>query len=142
MALEGDLGEFHLTDIIQLIDLSKKTGAVFLQGRRAQQQMEGWLYFRDGKIMGAQMGNLPPLEAGEHVITLRAIGAGGLNSAPLSHRFTVAPNQAPTVSWQPVPPSQFAGQSQGQIQVSFAALDDVGTPTVSGQIDSQEWVAM
>lgn len=63
MALEGDLGEFHLTDIIQLVDLSKKSGAVFLQGRRGQQQLEGWLYFRDGKIIGAQLGNLPPLEA-------------------------------------------------------------------------------
>ncbi len=63
MALEGDLSEFHLTDIIQLVDLSKKTGAVFIQGRRGQQQLEGWLYFRDGKIIGAQLQNLPPLEA-------------------------------------------------------------------------------
>jgi hypothetical protein len=63
MALEGDLSEFHLTDIIQLVDLSKKTGAVFLKGLRGQQHMEGWLYFRDGKIIGAQMDNLPPLEA-------------------------------------------------------------------------------
>jgi hypothetical protein len=63
MALEGDLSEFHLTDIIQLLDLSKKTGAVFLRGRRGQQHMEGWLYFRDGKIIGAQMGALPPIEA-------------------------------------------------------------------------------
>lgn len=63
MALEGDLSEFHLTDIIQLVDLSKKTGAVFLQGRRGQQQLEGWLYFRDGKVVGARMGSLPPLEA-------------------------------------------------------------------------------
>src|SRR6266536_2320088 len=63
MALEGDLSEFHLTDIIQLLDLSKKTGAVFLRGRRGQQQMEGWLYFRDGKIIGAHKGALPPIEA-------------------------------------------------------------------------------
>ena len=63
MALEGELGEFHLTDIIQLVDLSKKTGAVFLQGRRGSQQMEGWMYFRDGKIIGAKMGDLAPLEA-------------------------------------------------------------------------------
>jgi hypothetical protein len=63
MALEGDLSEFHLTDIIQLVDLSKKTGAVFLQGRRGQQHMEGWLYFRDGKIIGARLEGLPPLEA-------------------------------------------------------------------------------
>lgn len=63
MALEGDLGEFPLTDIIQLVDLSKKTGAVFMRGERSQQQIEGWIYFRDGKIIGARLGNLPPLEA-------------------------------------------------------------------------------
>lgn len=63
MALEGDLSEFPLTDIIQLVDLSKKTGAVSLRGRRGQEQLEGWLYFRDGKIIGAHLGDLPPAEA-------------------------------------------------------------------------------
>jgi hypothetical protein len=63
MALAGDLSDFPLTDIIQLLDLSKKTGGVFIQGRRGQQQLDGWLYFRDGKITGAQMGKLPALEA-------------------------------------------------------------------------------
>ena len=63
MALQGDLGEFPLTDIIQLVDLSKKSGAVFLRGRRGQQELDGWLYFRDGKIIGARLGTLPPIEA-------------------------------------------------------------------------------
>lgn len=63
MALQGDLGDFSLTDMIQLLDLSKKTGAVKIQGRRGQQQLEGWLYFREGKIIGAQLAKLPPLEA-------------------------------------------------------------------------------
>ena len=63
MALSGDLSDFPLTDIIQLLDLSKKTGGVFIQGRRGQQQLEGWLYFRDGKIVGAQLDKLQPLEA-------------------------------------------------------------------------------
>ncbi|MBK9712253.1 MAG: DUF4388 domain-containing protein [Kouleothrix sp.] len=63
MALQGDLGDFPLTDIIQLLDLSNKTGAVFIEGHRGQQDLEGWLYFRDGKIIGAQLGKLPPLEA-------------------------------------------------------------------------------
>ncbi len=62
MQLAGDLSEFSLTDIIQLVDLSKKTGGVFIQGRRGQEEMEGWLYFRDGKIIGARLGDLPPLE--------------------------------------------------------------------------------
>lgn len=63
MALEGDLSEFHLTDIIQLVDLSKKTGAAFMQGKRGSETMEGWLYFRDGKIVDARLGNMPPLDA-------------------------------------------------------------------------------
>lgn len=63
MALEGDLSEFHLTDIIQLIDLSKKTGGVSLQGVRGTESFEGWLFFRDGKIISAQLGTMPPIEA-------------------------------------------------------------------------------
>lgn len=63
MALAGDLSEFQLTDIIQLVDLSKKTGSVFLQGQRGHEQFEGRLYFRDGKIIGATLDNMPPLEA-------------------------------------------------------------------------------
>lgn len=73
MALAGDLGEFPFTDIIQLVDLSKKTGGVFIQGTRGSQQFEGWVYFRDGKIIGAKMGNMPPLEA---VYTLFTLSAG------------------------------------------------------------------
>lgn len=63
MALEGDLSEFPLTDIIQLVDLSKQTGGVQLSGTRGGQQFEGWLYFRDGKIIGAQLPGHTPLEA-------------------------------------------------------------------------------
>jgi Domain of unknown function (DUF4388) len=72
MVLQGDLSEFSLPDIIQLVDLSKKTGGVFLSGRRGQQLIEGWLYFRDGKINGANLGNLPPLEAAYTFFTLTA----------------------------------------------------------------------
>lgn len=72
MALEGDLSEFPLTDIIQLVDLSKKTGAVHLKGQRGAQRMEGWLYFRDGKIIGAEMDGLPPLEAAYTFFTFSA----------------------------------------------------------------------
>jgi hypothetical protein len=63
MALAGDLSEFPLTDIIQLLDLSKKTGAVHMHGRRGQQQLNGVLFFRDGKIVGARLGSMAPLEA-------------------------------------------------------------------------------
>jgi DNA-binding Lrp family transcriptional regulator len=70
MALAGDIGDFPLTDIIQLLDLSKKTGGVHIRGRRGQHQLEGWVYFRDGKIIGAQLGGLPPLEAAYTFFTL------------------------------------------------------------------------
>jgi hypothetical protein len=62
MALEGDLSEFPLTDIIQLVDLSKKTGGVHIRGQRGVQALEGWIYFRDGKIIGAEMPGQSPLE--------------------------------------------------------------------------------
>ncbi len=63
MALQGDISEFPLTDIIQLLDLSKKTGGVHIQGQRGHEQLDGWLYFRDGKITGARLSNLAPLDA-------------------------------------------------------------------------------
>lgn len=63
MALEGDLSEFPLTDIIQLVDLSKKTGAAHIRGQRGSQTIEGRLYFRDGKIIGAEVSGMAPLEA-------------------------------------------------------------------------------
>lgn len=72
MALQGDISDFPLTDIIQLLDLSKKTGGVHIQGQRGQQQLDGWLYFRDGKIIGAQLGKLPPLEAAYTFFTFTA----------------------------------------------------------------------
>jgi hypothetical protein len=70
--LEGDLSEFPLTDIIQLIDLSKKTGTVELQGQRGTQTLNGRLYFRDGKIIGAEMAGLAPLEAAYTFFTFTA----------------------------------------------------------------------
>ncbi len=63
MALEGDLSEFPLTDIIQLVDLSKKTGGVSIHGLRGGQYFDGWLFFRDGKIVGAELVGHTPLDA-------------------------------------------------------------------------------
>ncbi len=62
-ALEGDISEFPLTDIIQLVDLSKKTGAVHIEGKRGSQHLDGWIYFRDGKIIGADIPGMSPLDA-------------------------------------------------------------------------------
>ncbi len=63
MALSGDLSEFPLTDIIQLVALSKKTGGVHIRGQRTGQTLEGWLYFRDGQIIGASVPGMRPLDA-------------------------------------------------------------------------------
>ncbi len=73
MALEGELSEFPLTDIIQLVDLSKKTGGVHIRGQRGVQALEGWIYFRDGKIIGAAMPGQTPLET---VYTFFTVTAG------------------------------------------------------------------
>jgi Domain of unknown function (DUF4388) len=63
MALAGDLSEFPLTDLIQLVQLSKQTGGVHIRGERPGQQFDGWLFFRDGKIVGATLPGMQPLEA-------------------------------------------------------------------------------
>jgi hypothetical protein len=73
MALQGDLSEFPLTDIIQLVDLSKQTGGVSIHGLRSGQQFDGWLYFRDGKIVGAELPGHTPLEA---IYTFFTISSG------------------------------------------------------------------
>jgi hypothetical protein len=63
MALAGDLSEFPLTDLIQLIQLSKQSGGVHIRGQRSGQTLEGWLFFRDGKIIGASLPGHQPLDA-------------------------------------------------------------------------------
>lgn len=72
MALQGDLTDFPLTDIIQLLALSKKNGAVRIIGRRNDGEHEGWLYFRDGHIVDARLGRFTPLEAAYSLFTFSA----------------------------------------------------------------------
>src|SRR5688500_13750158 len=63
MALKGTLGDFSLIDIMQLVDLGKKTGVVIVHGRRGDEQLEGRLYFAEGKIHGAELADLAGEEA-------------------------------------------------------------------------------
>ncbi len=64
--MEGLLQDFHLTDLIQLIELSQKTGALELLPIGYQQQGGlsnpalpiGRIYFVDGKITDAQLSSL------------------------------------------------------------------------------------
>ncbi|MBN1485509.1 MAG: DUF4388 domain-containing protein [Chloroflexia bacterium] len=72
MPLEGDLSEFSLPDIIQLVDLSKQTGAVHIAGSMAGKAIEGWIYFRNGELISARFGRLPAEEALHALFTLPA----------------------------------------------------------------------
>jgi hypothetical protein len=70
MPLQGDLKEFSLSDIIQLVDLSKQTGAVHISGELDGKKVEGWIYFRSGVVISARFGRLPPDEALYTLFTL------------------------------------------------------------------------
>ncbi len=72
MPLQGDLSEFSLADIIQLVDLSKQTGAVHIVGELEEKDVEGWIYFRNGQAISARLGRLAPLEALYSLFTLPA----------------------------------------------------------------------
>ena len=72
MPLQGDLKEFSLSDIIQLVDLSKQTGAVHIAGELDEKKVEGWIYFRSGVVISARFGRLPPEEALYTLFTLPA----------------------------------------------------------------------
>lgn len=75
-ALAGDLREFPLTDIIQLVDLSQKTGAVDIKGTRGTQEFQGRIFFHDGNIVAAELNNQPPLEA---IYTFFTLSEGKFN---------------------------------------------------------------
>ncbi len=72
MALEGNLSDFSLIDIIQLIDLGRKTGGVELHGTRGNQHVAAWIYFREGKIDSAVAGVLIGEEAAYTLFTCTA----------------------------------------------------------------------
>ena len=72
MALHGDLSDFTLVDLIQLIDLGRKTGAVEIHGQRRAERLDGWLYFNEGKICAAQLGSIGGEEAAYTFFTCTA----------------------------------------------------------------------
>jgi hypothetical protein len=61
MALEGTLKDFPLPDIIQLLSLSRKTGAVEIMG--SDGFGSGRLYFHQGKVVSAALEDMAPLDA-------------------------------------------------------------------------------
>jgi hypothetical protein len=58
--LHGTLDDFPLPDIIQLVSLSKKTGAVEIHSSEGS---VGYLYFVQGRVVSARLDDLPPVEA-------------------------------------------------------------------------------
>ncbi len=62
-ALAGTLRDWSLVDVIQLIDLGKKTGAVVIHGRRNTDPIEGQIAFVEGTIYHAHNARLQGIEA-------------------------------------------------------------------------------
>jgi hypothetical protein len=53
MALKGNLRDFSVTQLLNLINLARKTGTLTLEGSSET----AWVSFREGKLVYAQMGN-------------------------------------------------------------------------------------
>jgi predicted transcriptional regulator len=63
MALEGSLREFPVTDIIQMVSLSKQTGAAEIRANYRGRNVVARLYFKGGNAIHAELENLPAMEA-------------------------------------------------------------------------------
>ncbi len=55
MALRGNLRDFTITQLLNLINLARKTGTLFIEGPNDTAQVS----FRDGKLAYAQVGKMP-----------------------------------------------------------------------------------
>jgi hypothetical protein len=58
MALSGTLDDFSLVDIIQLVDLGKKTGTIVLRDLQGSDATDGRIFFLEGAVHGAETGAL------------------------------------------------------------------------------------
>jgi len=94
MPLQGDLSEFSLTDIIQLVDLSKQTGGVHIVGKQRGKDVEGWIYFRNGQVISARFGRLPAEEALYTLFTLQSGSFVFEEKVDLPPRDITASNEA------------------------------------------------
>lgn len=63
MALSGTLDDFSLIDIIQLVDLGKKTGIIELKGLRDAEAPDGRIFVFEGAVHGAESGALTGINA-------------------------------------------------------------------------------
>ncbi len=77
MALRGDLKDFSLPDVFQLITLSRKTGVLRIRGVA---DATGSVWFRDGEVFFAQS-NWHHEPLGERLVTARKITPHALEKA-------------------------------------------------------------
>jgi DNA-binding MarR family transcriptional regulator len=63
MALEGSLREFPVTDIIQMVSLSKQTGSAEIRATFRGHPTVGHIYFKGGSVVHVDLENLPAMEA-------------------------------------------------------------------------------
>ena len=59
--MQGTLDDLSLPEVIQLLSLSQKTGAIEVEA--SDNAGTGRIYFTQGRVVGAALGDLPPLEA-------------------------------------------------------------------------------
>ena len=76
MALRGNLKDFSLPDVFQLVQLSGKTGVLRIQGAEA----EGSIWFRDGDVFFAQS-NWRREQLGERLVSAQRITPAALARA-------------------------------------------------------------
>lgn len=76
MALRGNLKDFSLPDVFQLVQLSGKTGVLRIQGSEA----EGSIWFRDGDVFFAQS-NWRREQLGERLVSAQRITPAALARA-------------------------------------------------------------
>lgn len=76
MALRGNLKDFSLPDVFQLVQLSGKTGVLRIQGTEA----EGSIWFRDGDVFFAQS-NWRREQLGERLVSAQRITPAALARA-------------------------------------------------------------
>jgi hypothetical protein len=94
MALVGTLTDFSLVDIFQLVALGQKTGTVVIRGRRADEPIEGRVFFVEGDVFGADCAGM----AGEEAVYTLFLATEGdfefVESPPTDARTIELSNEA------------------------------------------------
>ncbi|NLI55874.1 DUF4388 domain-containing protein, partial [bacterium] len=56
MALEGNIENFTIIDVLTLISNSKKSGILYIEGKRMEENLSGEIYLSNGKIVDIKSG--------------------------------------------------------------------------------------